>query len=73
MKKYKVNYYALASGILLFIFALVFAKIIPGGETLQYVIIIVSFVLAMVARFYKKQVIQLFWNQYSCSIDYTFL
>jgi len=53
MKKYKINYFSLAAGVLLFVFALVFAKIIPGGQTLQYIIIIVMFALTLIARFFK--------------------
>ncbi|MFK5889228.1 MAG: hypothetical protein QM486_00680 [Flavobacteriaceae bacterium] len=53
MKRYKINYLALTSGLLLLIFALVFADIIPGGETLQYIIIIVSFTLSLISRFFK--------------------
>jgi len=55
MKKYKVNYYALTAGILLFIFALTFAKIIPGGETLQLILIILMFSLALISRFFKPK------------------
>jgi len=55
MKKYKVNYYALTAGILLFIFALVFAKIIPGGKILQYIIIVVMFAVVLITRFYSKK------------------
>ena len=55
MKKFKINYLSLISAVLLLIFALVFAKIIPGGKTLQLVIIIVMFAILLFMRFFKKR------------------
>lgn len=54
MKKYKVNYPLLAAGVLLFIVALTFTEIIPGGETLRLVIMTIP-PLILVSNFYKKK------------------
>jgi len=55
MKRYKINYLSLTAAILLFIFALVFAKIIPGGKILQDIIIAVMFAVVLITRFYSKK------------------
>jgi len=55
MKRYKINYIALTSALLLLIFALVFAKIIPGGDTLKYIILILMTSIALISWFLKPK------------------
>jgi len=55
MKRYKINYFSLSGGILLFLYALVFAKIIPGGDTLKYIILILITSIALISWFIKPK------------------
>jgi|FLOH01.1.fsa_nt_gi hypothetical protein len=58
MKKYKINFLSLVSAIFLFVFALVYAEIIPGGSTAQYVIVFLSSLLILInlsIKVFKKR------------------